>query len=214
MIPTSFPSRSTIGTPLILKRIISAFASRSVASGASVIGFRIIPLSLRFTRSTSAACRSIDMFLWITPIPPERAIAIAISLSVTVSIAAATSGTLSEMPVVKRDDVFTSRGCVPECLGTSRTSSKVSALSARTRIPAGSAAWIRESPLSAAAEGAGRDLERELVAMGKGRRGGRARKGTGLGGSAARARRLLTTKALLKALPDPARDEERCGGDR
>ena len=75
----------------------------AMRSGESVIGLRIIPLSERFTRSTSAACRSIDMFLWITPIPPARAIAIAISDSVTVSIAAETSGTLSVILRVKRD---------------------------------------------------------------------------------------------------------------
>ena len=63
----------------------------------------IIPLSLRFTRSTSAACRSIDMFLCSTPMPPARAIAIAISDSVTVSIAAETSGMLSSIPRVNRD---------------------------------------------------------------------------------------------------------------
>jgi hypothetical protein len=84
---------------------MSETASRSVASGLSVIGFMIIPLSERFTRSTSAAWRSTDMFLCSTPMPPARAMAIAISLSVTVSIAAATSGTLSEMPRVKRDVV-------------------------------------------------------------------------------------------------------------
>jgi hypothetical protein len=110
MIPTSFPSRSTIGTPEILKRIMSAFASRSVASGASVIGLRIIPLSERFTLSTSADCRSMDMFLWMTPIPPARASAIAISDSVTVSIAAETKGTLSVIPVVSRELRRTSFG--------------------------------------------------------------------------------------------------------
>ncbi len=40
------------------------------ASGRIVTGSTIImPLSERFTRSTSSACRSIDMFLWTTPIP-------------------------------------------------------------------------------------------------------------------------------------------------
>jgi hypothetical protein len=62
--PDQRPSPFTIGTPEIVKRVISATASRSVASGESVIGLRIIPLSMRLTRSTSAACRSIDMFLW------------------------------------------------------------------------------------------------------------------------------------------------------
>jgi hypothetical protein len=120
MIPTRRPPVSTTGTPEIRKRSISATASRSVASGASVIGFRIIPLSERFTRSTSAACRSTDMFLWITPIPPERAIAIAISDSVTVSIAAATNGMLRTIPRVNRERMSTSRGCTRACRGTSR----------------------------------------------------------------------------------------------
>ena len=133
MIPTSCPSRFTIGTPEILNRFISATASRSVPSGESVIGLRIIPLSDRFTRSTSAAWRSIDMFLWMTPIPPARAIAIAISDSVTVSIAAEAKGTLSVMPRVKRDEVLTSFGCTVECRGESSTSSKVSTTSERTR---------------------------------------------------------------------------------
>ena len=93
------------------KRAISWAASRSGRSGPSVIGLRIIPLSLRFTRSTSAACRSIDMFLWSTPMPPARAMAIAMSASVTVSIAAETSGTLSGMLRVKRLFTSTLRGC-------------------------------------------------------------------------------------------------------
>ena len=63
MMPISRPWPSTIGTPEILKRRISAYASRSGRSGPSVIGLRIIPLSLRFTRSTSAAWRSGVMFL-------------------------------------------------------------------------------------------------------------------------------------------------------
>ena len=69
-----------------------------------MIGLRIMPLSDRFTRSTSAACRSIDMFLCSTPMPPARAMAIAISDSVTVSIAAETSGIRSSIPREKRDD--------------------------------------------------------------------------------------------------------------
>ncbi len=124
--PISRPSASTIGTPEIRKRLISAAASRSGRSGPSVIGLRIIPLSLRLTRSTSAACRSMAMFLWRTPIPPARAIAIAISDSVTVSMAAETSGMLSGMVRVKREWVLTSRGWTVECRGTSSTSSKVS----------------------------------------------------------------------------------------
>ena len=56
--------------------------------GESVIGLTIIPLSERLTRSTSAACSSIDRFLWMTPRPPCCAIAMARRDSVTVSIAA------------------------------------------------------------------------------------------------------------------------------
>ncbi len=65
--------------------------------------------------------------------PPALAIAIAISDSVTVSMAADTSGMLSEIPVVNRDAVLTSRGCVRLWRGASSTSSNVSAGSARTR---------------------------------------------------------------------------------
>ena len=111
MIPISFPAPSTIGTPEILNRVMSWCASRSGRSGPSVMGCRIIPDSLRLTRSTSAAWRSIGMFLWITPTPPSRAIATAMSASVTVSIAAETSGMLSGIWRVKRLRTSTSRGC-------------------------------------------------------------------------------------------------------
>src|SRR5512143_2401955 len=134
MMPTSFPAESTIGTPEIRKRAMSWDASRSGRSGPSVIGFRIMPDSLRFTRSTSAAWRSIGMFLWITPMPPARAMAIAISASVTVSIAADTSGMLSGMSRVKRLAMSTLRGCTVACRGTRRTSSKVRAGSWR-KVP-------------------------------------------------------------------------------
>ena len=70
--------------------------------GESVIGLTIMPLSDRFTRSTSDACSSIDRFLWMTPRPPCCAIAIASRDSVTVSIAALTSGTFSRMLRVSR----------------------------------------------------------------------------------------------------------------
>ena len=62
-------------------------------SGDSVIGLTIMPLSDRFTRSTSDACSSIERFLWMTPMPPCCAIAIASPDSVTVSIAALAIGT-------------------------------------------------------------------------------------------------------------------------
>ena len=58
----------------------------------------------------------------------------AISDSVTVSIAAETSGMRSSMPRENRLTMETSFGCVSECRGARRTSSKVSARSSRTRV--------------------------------------------------------------------------------
>src|SRR3954465_13579379 len=98
------------------------------------------------------------MFLWMTPIPPARAIAIAMSDSVTVSMAADANGTFSEIPRVNSDDVLTSFGCTRECRGLSKTSSKVRTMSARTRDCWGSAdggPLMRESPLPASAGLAG-----------------------------------------------------------
>ena len=54
-----------------------------------------MPLSLRFTRSTSSACRSIVMLRWMMPMPPCCASAIARCDSVTVSIAALRIGMFS-----------------------------------------------------------------------------------------------------------------------
>ena len=65
--------------------------------GESVIGSTIMPLSDRFTRSTSDACSLMVRFLWMTPSPPCCAIAIASRDSVTVSIAALTSGTFKRI---------------------------------------------------------------------------------------------------------------------
>jgi hypothetical protein len=131
IIPTSRPWPSTIGTPEILNRFISAAASRSGRSGPKVIGFRIIPLSLRLTLSTSAAWRSMVMFLCSTPMPPCRAMAMAMSASVTVSIAADTNGMLRGIDRVRQLETETWRGWIAEYRGASRTSSKVSATPGR-----------------------------------------------------------------------------------
>src|SRR5882672_7238685 len=96
--------------------------------GESVIGSTIMPLSDRFTRSTSDACSSTDRFLWMTPSPPCCAIAIARRDSVTVSMAALTSGTDSLIFRVSRVVTSTCVGTTRECRGTSRTSSNVSAV--------------------------------------------------------------------------------------
>ena len=53
------------------------------------------PFSERLTLSTSSACASIDIFLWIIPMPPCLAMAIAILCSVTVSIPALIIGMFS-----------------------------------------------------------------------------------------------------------------------
>ena len=68
-----------------------------------MIGLTIIPLSERFTRSTSDACSSMRRFLWMTPMPPCCAIAMASRDSVTVSIAALAIGTFSRMWRVKAE---------------------------------------------------------------------------------------------------------------
>ena len=90
--PTSRAPLAVIGTPETLCWAITSRARPTVASGGSVTGSRMMPLALRLTLSTSSVCRSIDMFLWITPRPPSWARAMAISLSVTVSIGELSSG--------------------------------------------------------------------------------------------------------------------------
>jgi hypothetical protein len=67
-----------------------------------------------------------DMFLWITPIPPSRAMAIASVEAVTVSIADDTMGALRTMFLEKREVRSTSRGRTEEAAGRRRTSSNVS----------------------------------------------------------------------------------------
>ena len=100
IIPTSFLP-SVIGTPEILNFAIRLFASSKVCSGERKNGSVITPFSERFTLSTSSACASIDMFLWMIPIPPCLAMAIAILCSVTVSIPALIIGMFSLIVFVK-----------------------------------------------------------------------------------------------------------------
>ena len=100
MIPTSF-FPSVIGTPEIRNFAINASASASVCSGVSEKGSVMTPFSERFTLSTSSACASIDIFLWIIPIPPCLAMAIAMRCSVTVSIPALIKGMFSLIVFVR-----------------------------------------------------------------------------------------------------------------
>src|SRR5208282_3813039 len=65
------------------------------------------------------------MFLCITPIPPNLAIAIAMIPSVTVSIAAETNGMLSDIFLENFDCNKTFRGSTSEKAGISKTSSNV-----------------------------------------------------------------------------------------
>ena len=131
-IPTRRPSlrpSAVIGTPEIRYFRINSSACETRASGESVIGLTIIPLSERFTRSTSDACAWTSRFLWTIPMPPSCAIAIAIRDSVTVSMAALRSGRFRGMRRVKRVPTSTSRGREAEWRGRSRTSSNVNAVS-------------------------------------------------------------------------------------
>ena len=84
------------------------------------------PFSERLTVSTSSACFSIDMFLWMMPMPPSRAMAIAILEVVTVSIAAVRNGEFRWMPRTSSVEMSTSAGTISDRAGTSSTSSKVS----------------------------------------------------------------------------------------
>ena len=52
--------------------------ARAGGLGVKKNGSIITPFSERFTLRTSSACCAIDIFLWITPRPPARAMAIAI----------------------------------------------------------------------------------------------------------------------------------------
>jgi len=90
------------------------------------MGSTIMPDSERLTLSTSAACRSMVMFLWIIPMPPCWANAMANRRSVTVSIAADRNGMLSSMVSVSRVLSSTSWGRTSDLVGMSSTSSNVS----------------------------------------------------------------------------------------
>ena len=126
MIPTSLPLPSTIGTPEILNLPISSSASATMWSSVSEKGSTITPFSERFTLSTSSACCSIVIFLWMIPIPPSLAIAIAMRESVTVSIAAVMIGVLSLMFLVRFVPSLIMLGVTSDFAGISSTSSNVS----------------------------------------------------------------------------------------
>ncbi len=111
---------------VVCARDLHDFADRR-RPAPTVIGSRITPDSNFLTRRTSAAWRSIVMFLWMMPMPPDCAIVIARRASVTVSIAAETIGRFRRIVRVRRVPRSTSRGSTSEYAGTSETSSKVRA---------------------------------------------------------------------------------------
>src|SRR5579872_3965572 len=90
-----------------------------------VTGSTIMPLSERFTRSTSSACLSMDMLRWMMPMPPCCASAMARWDSVTVSMAELTTGMFKPILRVNQVRVSVSAGTILLREGTSRTSSKV-----------------------------------------------------------------------------------------
>ena len=132
-IPTSRPRRVT-GMPLIPFSRMSATAAESFTSGSTVMGSETTADSYFFTRFTSAACRSTDMFLWMNPIPPSAAMAMAMRDSVTVSMAADTMGTWRTMFRVSRLAVSTCFGRTLLSAGTSSTSSNVRASRRSSRL--------------------------------------------------------------------------------
>ena len=125
MIPMSLPL-SQMGTPEMRNLAISSSASAKVWPGASQKGFVMTPFSERLTISTCSACWLMDIFLWMIPIPPSRAMAMAMRYSVTVSMAALISGIFRRIFFVSWVCRSTSAGRTSLAAGISRTSSKVS----------------------------------------------------------------------------------------
>ena len=113
------------GRPEILYLFMISSACRSVMSGEIVTGSTIMPLSERFTRSTSSPCRSMGMLRCTSPIPPCLAMAMASRDSVTVSMAAEASGMFTFSLRAKFVVVSTSVGSTHDRPGKSSTSSKV-----------------------------------------------------------------------------------------
>ena len=83
------------------------------------------PFSERFTMSTCSACWLMDIFLWMMPMPPSRAMAMAMRYSVTVSMAALIRGIFSRIFFVSWVCRSTSAGNTSLAAGISSTSSKV-----------------------------------------------------------------------------------------
>ena len=112
----------------------SACTSRIEVCGPTVIGSRITPASNFLTRRTSAAWRSIVMFLWMMPMPPRLRHG---DGEARFGDGVHRGGHDRDVQADGRGSggcrVSTSRGSTFECAGTRETSSKVRA-SARMRM--------------------------------------------------------------------------------
>ena len=128
-IPVTRPPSSSTGTPEKFFSRMRATTSPTVAEVETQTGSLMIPLSYFLTALTCSACSAGVMLRWTTPSPPDCARQMAARASVTVSIAAEMSGILSVMLREKALVRSTSCGRTSDRLGTSSTSSKVSARS-------------------------------------------------------------------------------------
>mmetsp|Transcript_89433 Transcript_89433/g.213653 ORF Transcript_89433/g.213653 Transcript_89433/m.213653 type:complete len:241 (-) Transcript_89433:215-937(-) len=105
---------SVTGKPVKPSLLFRLSSSSSVIVGATHTGSRMKPALNFFTLATSLACPSTERLVWITPMPPSKAIAIAMLDSVTVSIGLDTMGVLKLILRVKRVDKHTS--CTPKLM--------------------------------------------------------------------------------------------------
>mmetsp|Transcript_46329 Transcript_46329/g.86522 ORF Transcript_46329/g.86522 Transcript_46329/m.86522 type:complete len:313 (+) Transcript_46329:551-1489(+) len=85
---------SVTGKPVKPCFVFKVSNSANVIVGGTQTGSRMKPALYFFTRATSFACSSIGRLVWMTPMPPSRAIAIAMLDSVTVSMGLDTIGVL------------------------------------------------------------------------------------------------------------------------
>ena len=91
------------------------------------MGSVIMPFSERLTLRAISTWSSMDMFLWMMPMPPSRAMAMAKRCSVTVSMAALMRGMFMRIPRVSQVLTLVVAGNTSDAAGIKSTSSKVSA---------------------------------------------------------------------------------------
>mmetsp|Transcript_108583 Transcript_108583/g.350526 ORF Transcript_108583/g.350526 Transcript_108583/m.350526 type:complete len:234 (+) Transcript_108583:107-808(+) len=99
---------SVTGKPLKPHFFCSVSSSASIMEGLMQTGSVMKPFLKRLTLITSCTWSSMDMFVWMTPMPPSSAMLMAILDSVTVSMGLETMGVFSLMPFEKRESRRTS----------------------------------------------------------------------------------------------------------